>query len=111
VIPAAGAGWTGYTHQWRTCDPRWKGYLMASVETVADQAIARAAGWRTFRVGTDPQSAREVVCPASAEAGYKTTCSHCRLCSGTTGRGAESGARDIVIAPHGGGGRLVGGVS
>jgi hypothetical protein len=118
-VLSAARSWTGYTHQWRTCDRRWQGYLMASVETERDADIAQLAGWRTFRVGTrsagpllpaDPPRPGEVVCPASAEAGYKQTCARCRLCSGNTGRGATSGARNVVIAPHGGGVRyLVGG--
>jgi len=31
-----------------------------------------------------------VNCPASKEAGYKSTCSKCTLCSGTTGKGSKS---------------------
>ncbi len=32
--------WTGYTHQWKDCDPRWQKYLMASVESAEDKNFA-----------------------------------------------------------------------
>ena len=41
---------TGYTHQWRACDPALRRWLMASVETPDQLHEARALGWRTFRV-------------------------------------------------------------
>lgn len=91
-------GWTGYTHQWRTA-PALAPYCMASVDTLAEAAEARAAGWRTFRValpGTVARLAAEVSCPASAEAGKKLNCATCMACSGGARRGS------IVIQAHGG---------
>ena len=35
-------------------------------------------------------------CPASAEAGQRTTCEHCKLCAG-----ASIAARNIAIVVHG----------
>lgn len=94
------SGWVGYTHQWRNCDPRFRDLVMASVESEGDAAVARAAGWRTFRVRRDLEEPLtpgvEVVCPASDEAGHRTTCEQCELC-----RGASVQARSVVIAAHG----------
>jgi hypothetical protein len=92
------AGWTGYTHQWRTCDRRFQRILMASVDTVEEHAEAQAAGWRTFRVRHphDPLLTNEVICPASDEAGHTTTCEHCELC-----RGTANPARSVAIMSHG----------
>jgi len=46
----------------------WQELLMASVSTPDQAAAAHAAGWRTFRVDSEPAPG-EVVCPASKEAG------------------------------------------
>ncbi|TXR49882.1 hypothetical protein [Phyllobacterium endophyticum] len=90
---------TGYTHQWRTCDQSLKNYVMASCDSALDHELAKAMEWRTFRVRTasEPKLAREVICPASAEAGYKTNCAACVACGGF---GAKAKA-DIVIIAHG----------
>lgn len=99
-LAAQSTGWTGYTHQWR--DPLkqgYKAYLMASVDSVDEQIEATKMGWRTFRVADKGNNWRlrdEVVCPASKEAGMKTTCAKCRLCAGTAKRGAKS----VVIQKH-----------
>lgn len=91
-------GWTGYTHQWRTCAPGLREYLMASVDTPREAAEAQAAGWRTFRVRTPDEhlGESEITCPASAEAGHRTTCAQCLLCMGTT-----QPAKHIAIQVHG----------
>jgi hypothetical protein len=96
------SGWTGYTHQWKTVDSAYKNFLMASVDTEAEFDEARRAGWRTFRVRQTPGLLDgEIVCPASAEAGHRTTCQRCRLCSGAgVGQGS---ARSIAIYAHGSG--------
>ncbi len=92
--------WTGYTHQWRTCDNELRHVLMASVDSENERVVADALGWRTFRVRPttdDPYDASsEVVCPASAEAGYRTDCAHCGLC-----QGQHNPAKSVVIAAHG----------
>ena len=95
-LPAADAI-TGYTHQWRNAI-ELKAWCMASCDTVADHAAAKSDGWRTFRVRTlaDPVLAREVICPASAEAGKRTTCALCRACGGASSKAKA----DIVIALH-----------
>ena len=90
---------TGYTHAWRA-RADLAPYLMASCDTPAEQAQASAEGWRTFRVRTSSQElgAREISCPASDEAGKRTTCSSCGLCNGAT---ATDARKDIAIIVHG----------
>jgi hypothetical protein len=39
-VCAVAAGWTGYTHQFRTCNPGYARYCMASCETLADRQLA-----------------------------------------------------------------------
>jgi hypothetical protein len=92
------AGWTGYTHFWGRCDPRYARFLIASVDSEDEKADASARGWRTFRVRTadDELHDNEVVCPASAEAGHATTCLECQLC-----RGTERPAKSVAIYAHG----------
>ena len=99
AIAAAAAGRTGYTHQWQTAT--WlRPFVMASCDSAADAVRAVAAGWRYFRVaafGNTVKTTGEISCPASAEAGKKTTCDRCRLCSGTT---ANDRRKSIVIQDH-----------
>jgi hypothetical protein len=97
ALLAAAAGRTGYTHAWRRV---WaqalKEYVMASVDSVAEQDIARSMGWRTFRVRTEtePLQANEFACPASPEAGNKKQCITCKACDG--GRAGKASAAIIV---------------
>lgn len=98
---AAAAGHTGYTHQWRRIDVHvWAPLVMASADTATDARDAWAAGWRTFRVATSGAKvdAREVLCPASKEAGAKVQCDTCRACNGT----ATAKRGSIFIPAHGG---------
>jgi hypothetical protein len=91
--------WTGYTHQWRTASVAFARLIMASCDSAEDRADAKAMGYRTFRVtpkGEAP-APREVTCPASEEAGNKTTCDACRACGGLSAKAKA----DIVIAIHG----------
>lgn len=76
---------TGYTHQWRTAPPTLAARVMASVHTLAEAREAWSRGWRTFRVmssGDAPQQG-EILCPASKEAGERTSCERCGLCNGS----------------------------
>lgn len=110
------AGFVAYTHQWRRCDRRLQTIAMASTDDAAETREAWAAGWRTFRVraatellltrrrvlaGRPVCEPLEIVCPASTEAGHRTTCQRCQLC-----RGASRPARSIVIVAHGKPGNL-----
>jgi hypothetical protein len=98
-LTANAEGWTGYTHQWRAKGSAWSRLLMASVDTPEEMLEARALGWRTFRVGTDPIDKLEMTCPASEEAGRKVQCIDCKACMGTGGKARVS----IQIAAHGAG--------
>jgi hypothetical protein len=91
-------GHTGYTHQWRkvTAQP-YREIVMASVESTATKADANARGWRTFRVMRQNETLQpdEVLCPASEEAGKRTTCENCQLCSGNAIK-----AKNVAIYAH-----------
>ena len=92
-----GERWTGYTHQWRTCDARFKDIVMASVDTPQEYIEATQAGWRTFRArnADDAIMDGEVTCPASKEAGQRVKCATCLLCAGTS-----RNAKNITIIIH-----------
>lgn len=90
---------TGYTHQWRNGDPRLARYCMASADSALDRELAKAKGYRVFRVkrADESRAPGEVVCPASAEAGQKTNCDKCLACGGLSAKARA----DIVIDVHG----------
>jgi hypothetical protein len=98
-ILSVSADWTGYTHQWRRF-PKMKEFCMASVETVYQQDIARAKGWKTFRVRNDDESLQpnEFICPASEEAGKRLKCEDCLACHGGEWNGKQF---TPVIRVHG----------
>lgn len=90
----------GYSHQWR--DVRFAAFrllCMASADNETEAREAASLGWRTFRVKvpTSAKLAGEVTCPASKEAGHKTTCDSCKACGGTSAKARAS----IVIDAHG----------
>jgi len=97
----------GYTHQWK--DARfqaWKRKVMASTHTLAENELASSMGWRTFRTIADltAKTAGEIVCPASAEGGYKANCEMCGACDGR--RDMSDGRKSVVILAHGSGGKV-----
>ena len=95
MLLAGSAGRTGYTHAWRRM---WaqalKPYVMASVDSVKEQDIARAMGWRTFRVRTETEGLQvnEFACPASPEGGLRKQCITCKACDGADRAGKASAA-------------------
>lgn len=95
-------GRTGYTHQFSTkgADVRTD-MCMVSVDNLEQAKHQWELGNRTFRVGkfvTDMIRDKEVLCPASDEAGKRTTCDKCKLCSGN-----EIQAKSVFIPVHGNG--------
>jgi hypothetical protein len=99
-IAAVAEGVTGYTHQWRTADPRLAQVCMASADSMPEYLEARRAGYKKAFLVLPEGSARPkgfISCPASAEAGKKTVCASCMRCGG------ESDARkhSIMILAHG----------
>lgn len=89
---------TGYTHQWSRF-PEMAQWCMASCDTPSERIQAKMLGFRTFRVRgvAEIVEEREIVCPASKEAGFKTTCDLCKACGGLTAKAKA----DVVIAAHG----------
>jgi hypothetical protein len=95
-------GWTGYTHQRFTPGADFKPWMtMVSADSRSDASSAWSRGYRTFRIVANTSElvkGKEVLCPASAEAGHKTTCEKCMLCAGS-----QQAARSIAIVAHGAG--------
>lgn len=91
------AGGTGYTHQWREM-LELAAWCMASADSPQEAREAQANGFRTFRVATKYTSPEigEILCPASEQAGRRTNCADCGLCSGK-----RAMAKNIVIPAHG----------
>jgi hypothetical protein len=103
-LTSEAAGHTAYTHQTGAAgaDVR-SSFYMASVDSEAAARAAWADGARTFRVVgsvADVVKGAEVLCPASDEAGKRTTCAECKLCGGAAVR-----AKSIAIVAHGNGAR------
>lgn len=99
---ARGRSHTGYTHQWTHphFDPQVLRLCMASVES--DEQIRElhrrfplARYFRIRRPG-EVKSLSEVQCPATVEGGFRSTCSQCRLCGGSS-----VNARNVSVAAHG----------
>ncbi len=95
-------GHTAYTHQsgMAGADVRHD-LFMTSADTLADATHAWSQGRRTFRVVnavSDIVKGAEILCPASKEAGNKTTCFKCGLCAGSL-----VNAKSIAIPAHGAG--------
>lgn len=87
-----GVGWQGYTQQWHK-RPDLSSVFQASTHSEIEARVAESLGWRVFNTGYLEGA---VNCPASKEAGYKTSCTVCNLCSGTSGKGNKN----IYINPH-----------
>lgn len=88
-------GWTGYTHQ-RNILPS---VAMTSADSLPEARAAWSRGERTFRVvsSVEDKTSEEILCPASREGGYKSTCIECKLCNGTSAKTKKS----VVIVAHG----------
>jgi hypothetical protein len=94
----------GYTHQWKDKKfARWSKRLMASTHNLQENELAHSMGWRTFRTVMDisDKGEREIICPASAEGGYKADCMTCGACNGR--KSLEDMRHNVVIIAHGSG--------
>jgi len=85
--------WLAYSHQsgWRP------DIAMQSADTMAEAVEHWKAGHRTFRVIADLgelDTTKEILCPASKEAGRRVQCTACKLCKGS------SPAKSIAIVQH-----------
>lgn len=95
-------GHTAYSHQadCATADTRPDMY-MTSADNVDQAHAAWSRGERTFRVvasQNDLVRGKEILCPASKEAGQRVSCVDCKLCVGSS-----IAAKSIAIVAHGAG--------
>jgi len=99
-------GHTAYSHQATTQGAAFNPALyMRSADSEQEARAAWDAGQRTFRIVSDVAQVlkgKEILCPASEEAGFKTTCNACGLCGG-----ASVKAKSIAIVAHGAGAGLI----
>jgi hypothetical protein len=82
-------GWTAYTHH----KPAMPHLAMQSADTLQEAKAHWNAGRRTFRTVEsvdDIVPGKEILCPASKEAGARTTCQACGLCAGTSTKTEKS---------------------
>lgn len=87
---------TGYTHQWRNTRYQWASkYLRASTHNVAESFESMANGWLPY-MASDYLPEGFINCPASKEAGNRTTCAECGLCHGSLG----NSKKPIAILTH-----------
>jgi hypothetical protein len=92
----ASKSWTGYTHQWKKVWALpYSKYFMASTHNKEETYKAKQKNYRSF-IASTTGTEKAVTCPASAEAGFKSNCASCGLCSGTLGKGKK----DIKILEH-----------
>jgi len=96
------AGHTAYSHQSGLAQAAFDPAIyMVSADNEAQARAAWETGARTFRVVesvSDIVKGKEILCPASKEAGAKVTCFSCGLCGGN---GIK--AKSIAIPAHGNG--------
>ena len=91
---------TGYTHQWKSnFAQQYKGIVQASCDSFKDYLQASELGFKCFYVKHKDTKAPKgfINCPASIEAGKKTSCELCSMCSGS---GSKRG-KNIYINAHG----------
>ena len=90
-------GHTAYSHQ-NDIIPIDKKIFMGSADSLEHAKKFWSDNIRTFRViqNLDEIQKNEILCPASKEAGRKSTCEKCKLCSGTSSNSKKS----IAIVQH-----------
>ncbi len=99
-------GHTGYSHQQNITTSSFDASMvMVSADTLSEAEVAWAKKQRTFRVVktvNELVNGKEILCPASKEAGQRTSCSECRLCSGSI-----IAAKSIAVVVHGNGAKYI----
>jgi hypothetical protein len=93
---SASQGWTAYTHGAINPMPQ---EIMTSADSLDQASQAWGRGERTFRVINSVNQlmkSKEILCPASEEAGKRTTCESCKLCAGASVKG-----KSVAIVAHG----------
>jgi hypothetical protein len=99
-------GHTAHSHQANVPAANFRADLyMHSADSLEQAQGAWASGQRTFRIVrtvADIVKGREILCPASKEAGRRVTCTDCRLCGGS-----RQVAKSIAIVAHGAGQRHI----
>jgi hypothetical protein len=106
------AGWTGYSHQLLSADKtslnnqflEYSDFCMLSADNIEQARLAWSQGLRTYRTVESVKeidTQNEILCPASEQAGKRTTCEKCKLCSGSKGKAQF--AKSIAIPVHGAG--------
>jgi len=90
-------GHTAYSHQ-NDIIPIDKKIFMGSADSLEHAKKFWSDNIRTFRViqNLNEIQDNEILCPASKEAGRKSTCAKCKLCSGTSSNSQKS----IAIVEH-----------
>jgi len=93
---SAAQGHTAYTHGAKNPMPE---SIMTSADNSKQAQEAWSRGERTFRVISSLDKlirGKEILCPASEEAGKRTTCESCKLCAGSSVKG-----KSVAIVAHG----------
>lgn len=93
---SAAQGHTAYTHGKVNPMPE---SIMTSADNSKQAHDAWQRGERTFRVISSLDKlikGKEILCPASEEAGKRTTCESCKLCAGSSVKG-----KSVAIVAHG----------
>jgi len=93
---SAAQGHTAYTHGKVNPMPE---LIMTSADNSKQAQEAWSRGERTFRVISSLDKlirGKEILCPASEEAGKRTTCESCKLCAGSSVKG-----KSVAIVAHG----------
>jgi hypothetical protein len=103
-----GRRWTGYTHQWRYCDQRFKQICMASVSPSDGLVEAVANDWRCFIVLPKGTDIRSITLPFTKirhcfADKHGDKCLNCMACNGTLGGNTVS----FWIHAHGPGAKHV----
>jgi hypothetical protein len=89
---------SGYTHRWREV-PELAEFCMASCDSEAERVMAKALGFRTYRVRLKGEAKLdgEGHCPGGGEMGKAVQCAYCLLCGGHRSKAKA----DITIEAHG----------